>query len=115
MYFLYFNNIQKKLSKPLKVPFVNCYETKKTMQDRNYFVFEDIETFLKNFVSGAQFLPIDYYFEKIGESGVDIGLNEQKESVLNNFMTQIVHARYSFDIRICAELGSFILFIYLLI
>lgn len=71
---------------------------------RLYFVFEDVKFFLKKFVCFIKFLPTDYYNEK-DETGTEVGFNGHKESVLNNFMTHISTARYSFDIKICAELG----------
>lgn len=79
---------------------------------RLYFVFEDVRCFLKKFVF-IKFLPTDYYYEQSDETGTESEFNDQKESVLNNFMNNIANARYSFDIKVCAELGlSFDIFVF---
>ncbi len=93
LYFLY--NLPEKVTKAIKAPFSSFYRINQNTQNKIYFTFEDVETFLKSLVRDVSFVPIDYYLEGTAFDQV----NTEKEATLNKFMAQICNYNYSFETR----------------
>lgn len=101
----------QKLSKPITAPFSSFYKTNKTSLQKNYFTFEDVKTFLEKFINEATFIPNDYYDEIDDSASITDKIKEQR---LNLYMTQIINVRNSFDVKGFKELGTKLIFSFVL-
>ena len=80
------------------------FKIKKSVTHKNYFIFNDVKSFIEKFVKRADFLPDDYFVEK-GPMG-KINIYKEKEQILNIYMDKVSTSRYSFDIKGFEELGE---------